>query len=302
MIETRLLRQFIAVAEELHFHKAAIRLHMAQPPLSQAIQRLEEKLGFDLFTRDKRDIRLTAAGQAFLQTAYRTLDELEHGIEQARDVARGIVGTLTVTAISIACYEPVLDAFRRFRESFPKARLVIREMPSREQLPLLLSGEADLAFMRELPLPVHTLASRRILDEPIVMALPADHVQAQHATIDLRQFADEPFVFTPPALGSGYHSQLLALCEAAGFYPKVAQEASKIHTLLGLVACGLGVALVPQSIARSVSNARVQLRPIQPSDGLPGLQMGLHMNWNTLHVSPLRDRFMGLLAVPADQA
>lgn len=295
MIETRLLRQFIAVAEELHFHKAAARLHMAQPPLSQAINRLEDKLGFGLFIRDKREVRMTPAGEAFLQTAYRTLAELEQGIEHARRVAQGIAGTLTVTAISIACYEPLLDAFRQFRETFAQARLVIREMPSCEQLQPLLSEQTDIAFMRELPLPAHALTSRRILDEQIVMAMPCDHALAQQPTVDLRHFADQAFVFTPQALGSGYHSQLMALCAAAGFYPKVVQEASKIHTLLGLVACGFGVALVPEYIARSVSNDKVRLRPIQPLEGQANPAMGLYMNWNHRHVSPLRDNFMALL-------
>lgn len=107
MIETRLLRQFIAVAEELHFHKAAERLHMAQPPLSQAISRLEDKLGLRLFTRSRREVVLTPAGQAFVQTAYRTLKELEQGVAYARQVAQGVAGVLTVTAVSIAYYEPL---------------------------------------------------------------------------------------------------------------------------------------------------------------------------------------------------
>lgn len=186
MIETRLLRQFIAVAEELHFHKAAQRLHMAQPPLSQAINRLEEKLGFGLLLRNKRGVRLTAAGAAFLDTAYRTLAELEQGIEYARNVSAGVSGKLTITAISIAYYDSLLNRLRRFRETYPNVQLTIREMPSASQAKALLAGEADIGFMRRLPLPAGTLEARLLLDEQIVMALPASHSKARHEGVDLR--------------------------------------------------------------------------------------------------------------------
>ncbi|MFG0417701.1 LysR family transcriptional regulator [Pseudomonas sp. zjy_8] len=294
MIETRLLRQFIAVAEELHFHKAAQRLHMAQPPLSQAINRLEEKLGFGLLLRNKRGVRLTAAGAAFLDTAYRTLAELEQGIEYARNVSAGVSGKLTITAISIAYYDSLLNRLRRFRETYPNVQLTIREMPSASQAKALLAGEADIGFMRRLPLPAGTLEARLLLDEQIVMALPASHPKARHEAVDLREFADEDFVFTPQALGGGYHAQLVALCEAAGFYPKVVQEAAQIHTLLGLVACGFGVALVPASFVHSTPRERVQFCPIRPIDGQPAPGLGLYMKWNAQNASPALANFIAM--------
>ena len=198
MIETRLLRQFIAVAEELHFHRAALRLNMAQPPLSQAINRLEDKLGFSLFSRNKREVKLTAAGTAFLQAAYRTLKELEQGVEYARQVSQGIAGVLTITAVSIAYYEPLLNSLRQFRETFPRVQLVIKEMPSSSQAKALLGAEADIAFMRKLPFAAQNIESRLLLDEAIIMALPRDHPKAQSGPIELRDFADEDFVFTGP--------------------------------------------------------------------------------------------------------
>jgi len=294
MIETRLLRQFIAVAEELHFHKAAERLHMAQPPLSQAINRLEEKLGFSLLLRNKRGVRLTAAGAAFLDTAYRTLAELEQGIEYARNVSSGVSGKLTITAISIAYYDSLLSSLRRFRETYPNVQLTIREMPSASQAKALLAGEADIGFMRRLPLPTGALEARLLLDEQIVMALPASHPKAQQGEVDLREFADEDFVFTPQALGGGYHAQLLALCEAAGFYPKVVQEAAQIHTLLGLVACGFGVALVPASFVGSTARERVQFCAIRPIDEHPAPGIGLYMKWNALNASPALANFIAM--------
>lgn len=304
MIETRLLRQFIAVAEELNFNKAAIRLHMAQPPLSQAINRLEDKLGFSLFTRNKRGVKLTPAGDAFLNTAYSTLKELELGIEHARQVSQGIAGKLTVTALSIAYYESLLSTLRQFRESYPKVQLIIKEMPSSSQARAIVSGEADIAFMRKLPISAQNVESRLLLDEEIVMALPADHPKAKEGRIDLRDFAGEDFVFTPQALGIGYHSQLIALCEAAGFYPRVVQEAAQIQTLIGLVACGFGVALVPESIAGSIMRDKVLFRRINPVTASPNPAIGLYMSWNTDNQSPLLDSFISLLdfgatAVPA---
>ncbi|MEN5034561.1 LysR family transcriptional regulator [Pseudomonas sp. TWI929] len=294
MIETRLLRQFIAVAEELHFHKAAERLHMAQPPLSQAISRLEDKLGFSLLLRNKRGVRLTAAGAAFLDTAHRTLAELEQGIEYARNVSVGISGKLTITAISIAYYDSLLNSLRRFRENYPDVQLTIREMPSASQAKALLAGEADIGFMRRLPLPAGTLASRLLLDEQIVMALPASHPKAQPGEVDLREFANEDFVFTPQALGGGYHAQLVALCEAAGFYPKVVQEAAQIHTLLGLVACGFGVALVPASFAESTPRERVHFCSIRPIGEQPSPGLGLYMKWSAQNASPALANFIAM--------
>ncbi len=295
MIETRLLRQFIAVAEELHFHKAAIRLHMAQPPLSQAINRLEGKLGFSLFNRSKRGVKLTPAGDAFLHAAYSTLKELELGIEHARQVSEGIAGKLTVTAVSITYYESLLNSLRRFREHFPKVQLIIKEMPSSSQAKAIVAGEADIAFMRKLPISAQNVELRLLLDEEIVMALPAQHPKAGAGQIDLRHFAGEDFVFTPQALGTGYHSQLIALCEAAGFYPRVVQEAAQIHTLIGLVACGFGVALVPESIAHSIMRDKVVFRRIGPVGATPNPTIGLYMSWNTDNPSPLLDSFIAML-------
>ena len=294
MIETRLLRQFIAVAEELHFHKAAIRLHMAQPPLSQAISRLEGKLGFSLFTRNKREVKLTPAGSALLDAAYRTLNELERGVEHARQVAEGIAGKLTITSVSIAGYASLLNTLKRFREAFPNVELIIKQMPSARQAETILSAQADIAFLRKLPPSTPNIETRWLLDEAIVMALPADHPKAQAGSIDLRDFAGQDFVFTPQDLGCGYHNQLIALCEAAGFYPKVVQHAAQIQTLIGLVGSGFGVALVPESIAHSTLRDTVVFRSLLPVTESPSPTIGLYMSWHTHNPSPLVAHFISL--------
>lgn len=295
MIETRLLRQFVAVAEELHFHKAAQRLHMAQPPLSQAISRLEGKLGFSLFIRDKREVKLTPAGTAFLSAAYRTLKELEQGVEHARQVAAGVAGKLTITSVSISGYPSLLNSLRQFRQALPQVQLVIREMPSANQADAIVAGEADIAFRRRLPMTAANIETRLVLDEQIVIALPADHPKASGGPVQLADFAEDDFVFTPPGLGIGYYSQLIALCDAAGFFPKVVQEAAQMQTLVGLVACGFGVALVPESIANTVAGDKVVFRSLAPVIAAGNPAVGLYMSWHAHNPSPLIERFMALL-------
>lgn len=210
-------------------------------------------------------------------------------------MSQGIAGKLTVTALSIAYYESLLSTLRQFRESYPNVQLIIKEMPSSSQARAILSGEADIAFMRKLPISAQNVQSRLLLDEEIVMALPADHPKAKEGRIDLRDFAGEDFVFTPQALGIGYHSQLIALCEAAGFYPRVVQEAAQIQTLIGLVACGFGVALVPESIAGSIMRDKVLFRRINPVTASPNPAIGLYMSWNIDNESPLMDSFISML-------
>lgn len=295
MIETRLLRQFVAVAEELHFHKAAQRLHMAQPPLSQAISRLEGKLGFSLFIRDKREVKLTPAGSAFLSAAYRTLKELEQGVEHARQVAAGVAGKLTITSVSISGYPSLLNSLRQFRQELPQVQLVIREMPSANQADAIVAGEADIAFRRRLPMTAANIETRLVLDEQIVIALPADHPKASGGPVQLADFAEDDFVFTPAGLGIGYYSQLIALCDAAGFFPKVVQEAAQMQTLVGLVACGFGVALVPESIANTVAGDKVVFRGLTPVSAAGNPAVGLYMSWHAHNPSPLIERFMALL-------
>ena len=298
MIETRLLRQFIAVAQELHFSKAAARLHMAQPPLSQAISRLEDKLGVALFIRSKPGVQLTPAGRAFLDTAYTTLRGLELGIDHARQVARGVAGTLTVSALSLACYDTLLDSLQSFRQALPQVRLVLREMPSAEQARALLAGEVDIGFLRQVRFDSEQMECVEVLREPLLLALPATHPKAGVTPIELRDCADEDFVFTPQPLGSGYHQQLIGLCEAAGFYPRVVQEAAQMHTLIALVGRGFGVALVPASIASAVARSDVVLRPLAQVGAQPNPGISLFMCWARSNPSPLLEPLRALVLAP----
>lgn len=291
MIETRLLRQFIAVAEELHFRRAAERLHMAQPPLSQAIRRLEQAVGYPLFERSQRAVALTAAGQAFLLRARETLAVLEEGVAHARRVAQGVEGHLSIGLINLGGYPGVWAALGAFRRAAPTVQIRLVEATTREQVQLLEQGEIDLGFMRTPGATTPGLSLETILREPIYLALPQDHPLASEQSVPLQAVRDEPFVASPRALGQGFHDQMLELCQAAGFVPHVVQRARQMHTVLGLVASGFGVALVPASLARGNPDG-VVLRPLDCIAPSRLLGLSLEMAWQTSCVSPVRDRLI----------
>lgn len=291
MIETRLLQQFVAVAEELHFNRAAERLHMAQPPLSQAIRKLESAVGAPLFVRTNRSVSLTPAGVAFLVTARSTLRALEEGVAQTRRVAEGIEGHLTLTFINIAPYTPLLRALRGFRHASPGISFTMVEATTQEQVIALEEGRADIGFMRTPGTSVPHLRLATVSSEPIVVALPAGHRLESAPTIALELLKDDAFVASPRTLGKGFHDQLLSLCHAAGFVPDIVQHGRQMQTLIALVAAGFGVALLPASLA---TNARtdVVFRPLQvdASDALSRLD--LFMAWNETRASAIRDRLI----------
>jgi len=291
VIETRLLQQFVAVAEELHFNRAAERLHMAQPPLSQAIRKLESVVGAPLFVRTNRSVSLTPAGVAFLVTARSTLRALEEGVAQTRRVAEGIEGHLTLTFINIAPYTPLLRALRGFRHASPGISFTMVEATTQEQVIALEEGRADIGFMRTPGTSVPHLRLATVSSEPIVVALPAGHRLEAAPTIALELLKDDAFVASPRTLGKGFHDQLLSLCHAAGFVPDIVQHGRQMQTLIALVAAGFGVALLPASLA---TNARtdVVFRPLQmdASDALSRLD--LFMAWNETRSSAIRDRLI----------
>jgi NAD(P)-dependent dehydrogenase (short-subunit alcohol dehydrogenase family) len=236
---------------------------------------------------------IEAADEAFIRRAmdvnvYAPIWLCKHAWQHlTRSAAPRIVLTTSDRAMYTRYVQPGLAAYSAGK----MAQLGIKEMPSANQAKALLSGDTDIAFLRYLPGQADNIESRLLLDEPILLALPADHPNADDAAIELKDFAGADFVFTPQALGSGYHHQLIALCEAAGFSPRVVQEADQLPTLIGLVACGFGVALVPQSIARSMPRDKVAFVPLTAASS----SIGLYLNWNTSHSSPLAGHFFSLL-------
>lgn len=291
MIETRLLQQFIAVAEELHFNRAAERLHMAQPPLSQAIRKLEGAVGAPLFERTPRSVALTPAGAAFLETARRTVQSLEEGGAQTRRVAQGMEGHLTLTFINIAPYASLLQALRHFRELNPGIAFTMREATTQEQVNALEQGEADIGFMRTPGTTTPHLRMERLLSERICVALPAGHPLAAKAGIDLALLRDEAFVASPRTLGKGFHDQLIGLCQTAGFVPDIVQHGRQMQTLIALVAAGFGIALLPASLATE-TREDVMFRPLQVEAAEDVSRLELFMAWNETRTSAIRDRLI----------
>jgi len=258
-MELRHLRYFIAVAEEGHITRAAERLGMQQPPLSQQIKAIERELDVQLFRRKARGVDLTDAGLAFLNDARATLAQLERAVETTRRTARGELGRICVGVTSTSSFHPlVARSIRAFSESCPKVSLTLEESLSNELLDGLRNERMDVAFIRTAPADVEGLAIQPLLDEPMVAALPADHQLARGAkdgAISLRRLAPENFILYGPP-GTGMYDTIIAACNTAGFNPNVGnlgastQQGPRIGSTLSLVAAGLGITFVPSSLQR----------------------------------------------------
>lgn len=265
-LDLRQLRYFVAVAEEGHVTRAAERLGMAQPPLSQQIKALEVRLGLRLFHRRPRGVELTEGGAALLVEARAILARLDQAERAARSAARGEQGELRVGVAPTAPFHPfVPQAIRGFREGFPGVHVTLEECLSRQAVAGLREARLDAAFVRaEITEPDLTL--HRLLREPMVMALPAGHPLAREtASAPLNAFADDSFIAFARLEGPGMFDATLSACLKAGFTPRLGQEAPRITSTLGLVAAGLGVALVPASIGR-VAMDGVAYRALAPED------------------------------------
>ena len=259
----RRLPYFVAVAEELHFGRAARRLGLAQPPLSQQIRRLEADVGFPLLERGRagpRRVTLTPAGAALLDAARRALAVAADGVEGARRAGRGERGTITVGYAASVMLTPVAGIVSAYRERYPDVRVRLREMPTAEQVAALRAGELDAGFLRE-PAAADDLAREPVLREPFAIALPARHPLAARRRLPLGALAGEPFVLFPRAAAPAFHDQVVALCAAAGFTPRVVQESIEWQTVVGLVATGLGVSVVPDGV-RALRAYGVAYRPL----------------------------------------
>lgn len=246
-MELRHLRYFVAVAEELHFGRAAARLHISQPPLSQQIKALEGEVGVELFHRTRRTVSLTDAGKAFLPAARATLDQAQRAETLARDVAAGRQGRLAVAFVTSASYSILPDAIRGFRSAFPGVDLTLREMIPSDQIQALTRQEVDVGLLRP-PLKERGIIARTVLEEPLVAALPVDHVLAKRPSVLLEQLRSEDWVLFPRRHGPGLFDTIAAACRAAGFSPQVRHEPNDMQSVLAHVAAGLGVSLLPSSL------------------------------------------------------
>jgi DNA-binding transcriptional LysR family regulator len=262
-IELRHLRHFVAVADELHFRRAAIRLGMTQPPLSQSIARLEAALHLELFDRSRRQIRLTEAGHAFLDSARSLLDSIEQAVATAQAAADGRIGRLRMTYVGTASYALLPRLVAKYRERYPLVHVDMIERTSAAQVEALVRGEADVGLVRIPMAEIPALRFETIDSEPFVVALPEKHPLADSGNLRLPQLARESFVMFPAREAPAYHARIVNACLDAGFAMTVAQEAVQMHTIVGMVAAGLGIALVPGSL-HHLHQPGVVYRPCDP--------------------------------------
>ncbi|MCL7428038.1 LysR family transcriptional regulator [Streptomyces sp. YS415] len=244
------LHAFVVLAEELHFGHTAARLGIAQPPLSQQIRRLEDKVGHPLFRREPGRVTLTPAGRELLPAAQRALGELANGLAAARAVGSGRVGRLRIGFAASLALTVLPRLLRDFRQRFPGVHLDIREMTTTPQIAALRDRTLDIGLLREPEDAAPELAFRTVLTEPFVAVLPSTHPLTAHRTVPLAQLAGSPFVLLPREIGPGLHDRITGLCTAAGFTPRIVQHAVEWQTVCALVETGLGVSLAPASIRR----------------------------------------------------
>jgi len=247
-IELRHLRYFLAVAETLHFSKAAERLGMAQPPLSQQIKRLEQLLGHRLFDRTTRGVQLTAAGRLLAERARGALERIQDDLTQVARVARGEEGTLTVGFSGSVMFTELPRAIESFRRRYPKVELRLQELVTSAQIAALVDGTLDLGFLRDGD-PTEGVQMSTVLKEPYVAVLPQGHRLAARPSLRVKDLRNEPFIFFARQMGPLAYDRTMACCEHHGFHPEIVQEAPQWPTLVRLVAAGIGVSLAPACIA-----------------------------------------------------
>lgn len=246
-MDLRQLRYFVAVAEELHFGRAAERAGIAQPPLTQQIQKLERELGCRLLVRGRKTV-LTEPGAVLLEEARTVLRQADRAIENTRRSARGDSGQLTIGVPPSVMLMDLPAVVRKYRERYPSVSFGLRELSTSAIEDAVRSGAVDLGFLRESR--PSGLASELVLREPIVAVLPISHPAAKRRTFRLDSLKREPFVLFPRRLGPEFHDRLLASCTAAGFAPNVVQEATQWQTVVSFVEAGMGVSLGPGCVRK----------------------------------------------------
>lgn len=292
-MELRHFRYFVAVAEELHFRRAAERLNISQPPLSQQIRLMELELGTELFERTNKRVALTQAGRLFLPEARAAIAQAEHATEVARKAERGELGELRIGFFPSAPLLPEFaKALRAFREKNTGVSLILNELESREQIIALAEERADLAVIRSITTPILPagIVSRLITEEPLVVALHADHTLGRCRIISIEQMAEEPFVFYGDRMGVVLPQIVLELCRSAGFEPRVSQLANANTTMLGLVATGVGIAIIPRALAH-LTHKEVVVRPLKQ----PKAKIAAWVLSDSRRTSPLVDKFLRLI-------
>jgi DNA-binding transcriptional LysR family regulator len=290
-MELRHLRYFLAVAEEGNFTRAAARIGIGQPPLSQQIRDLETEIGAVLFHRVPHGAELTAAGAAFLSEAKASLAAAEKARLAAQSANRGETGRLSLGFTASSAFNPIVSTtIRRFQARWPEVQLSLTEMNTLGLMQKLERGEVDAAFMRPGLDDPDGVRLKRLPDEPMVVALPASHPLAKRKTLALALLAREPFILFPRLVGLSLYDDVVRACHEAGFELTVAQEAPQISSVVNLVAADLGVSIVPASISQ-IKLAGVAYRPIDGPPAVARLALAVLRSQR----SPVTENLMSLL-------
>jgi DNA-binding transcriptional LysR family regulator len=290
-MELRHLRYFSTVATELHFGRAAEKLHIAQPPLSKQIQDLETELGFELFNRTKRSISLTPAGQAFLVEVTQIFQQLGRAIDIGRKTSRGELGQISIGFVGSATYNILPLMLQQFHDRYPHVQIELHELTTDRQLIWLREGRIDIGLIRP-PIIGLDFASQIIFQESLVVALPSHHHLARLDTIELSSLATEPFILFPRPLAPGLYDPIIAICQAAGFSPQVVQECIQMQTIVSLVSANMGVSILPESI-QEAQRQGVVYKPITASSGIDQLAT-IALVWRLNDDSPIINRLIEL--------
>jgi DNA-binding transcriptional LysR family regulator len=265
-MELKNLKSFVAVAEQLSFIRAARLLHLSQSALTEQIQKLEEELGVPLLLRDRRSVKLTAAGIVFLAEARATLARAKQAVERVQKAARGEIGRLRIAFVSSAALEIVPGIVVAFRSQFPAVSLDLTNLRTSSQVKGLLSESIDVGFVR-LPLSHDQLTIKVIHREPFVVVLPHGHLLANEKQIRLVQLQNEQFVAYARRWAPGFYDAVIQMCTREGFSPEIVQETGEMYTAIALVAAGAGIAILPRSVVLAQSR-NVLMKPLPSSAGL----------------------------------
>ncbi|MGO4474948.1 LysR substrate-binding domain-containing protein [Massilia sp. 2TAF26] len=297
-MELRHLRYFVAVAEELSFTRAAERLHIGQPPLSQQIQALEAEIGAKLLERNKRRVLLTEAGRLFLADARRMLALAEQAKETAHRAHMGEAGELRVGFTFSTPFTPLFaKVVRRYRQAYPRVLLSFQEMTTLHQLAKIEARELDVGFVRpaSMQLP-HKVALTKLRSDPLRLVLPTDSPLARQESIAVKDLAGQAFVVFPKDAGTGIYHQIFELCRAAGFTPHIAMEAGEPSTIIGLVAAGCGISVLPGSF-EGIHMEGVVYRPLADPEATTSMLLARHTEGG----GPLAEAFVALARAAAEE-
>jgi DNA-binding transcriptional LysR family regulator len=281
MLTLAQLRCLVAVADELNFRRAAARLNMTQPPLTRHVQALEQQVGTPLFDRDQRAVRLTPAGASLVRAARRILDQVVDATQDARKVAGGEAGAVTIAFTVASSYVFVPNLIVRIRQSFPALILNLRELTTPEQLIALRKEQIDFGLLRP-PISLRGVQSRRVHRETMVVALPRRHALASSPVVELGEIITDTLITYPPVEGPYLHGLVMGLFHAAGLSPANVQHITQTHSILALVEAELGVAIVPR-VAERVAPPGVVLVQLA---GSQNVNVDLHLAWRTNSANP----------------